>query len=188
MSTRWLFTAGLGYSPGITYWLFTRGLTTAGGPPFPPTPVFSEGGMWDMTITAALALQQLLVLLDVATAYDDCTVHLIKVDFIPAANDVIATYTEADYTGYAALPLGAFAGAFANGNGDLVAEFPHNVFSPTGTAVSNTIFGWWIQGPLGGGSDQLINVRKLDVPVVLNSPLTALVAEPRIPLGQPRGD
>lgn len=188
MAIKNIIAAGVGFSPGTHFWILTRGLGSPDSPPFPPLPVGARPDPPDVTILQYSALQTLIEALGTATLFDDCTVHLIKADIVMSPNDTIASYTEADYTGYAAQALGAFVAAFANPQGDIVAEFPHLVFSPTGTAVGNTIYGWWIQGPLGGVTDVLIDAHHLDTAMVLNSPLTALVAECRIPFGQPRGD
>lgn len=188
MAIKNMIAGGIGFLPGINYWIFTGGLGAFVAPPFPPVPVGPPARYPAVTNIAYLAMQKMIVAMDTANVFDTSTVHLFQNNIFPSPDLTIASFTEADYTGYAAQSLGAFAGAFANDAGDVVAEFPHNVFVPTGSAVGNTIYGWWVQGPLGGGSPELIDVRRLDTPVQLTSTLTALVAEPRVPFGQPRGD
>jgi len=103
--------------------------------------------------------------------------------------DLIKTdFTEADYTGYASQTLGATPVAMLNPEGDIVAQFPHLTFTPTGTTITNTIYGYWVEGTGGGTGDRVLFAANFDPPVVLSGPLTSLIVEPRHCLGQPAGN
>lgn len=107
--------------------------------------------------------------------------HLAKAPPPSLKTTVLADLTavEADYTGYAAKTLTAWTGPFNTSLGGSSILSPLASFSPTGTTISNTIYGGWIES--AGGVLELIFT--LSTPVGLGSAtdVLSLVAEFMLP-------
>lgn len=86
---------------------------------------------------------------------------------------------EADYTGYAAKVVAAFSGPFNDADGKAALISPLQNFNPSGSTVTNSIYGGWVEDSTG----VLLYVFRLANPVPMLSALSnlALVIEPRIP-------
>lgn len=191
MAIRNIIASGIGFGVGGPWWIVTRGFGDVGGSgPNPPVPIVTFTGILSMTAVAYDALIGAIGLLYADDFWADATVHLFQNDIIPTPTSLISEFTEADYDGYAAKDLVVTSppSAFVSEFGDVIAQFPHVVFQPTGTTTPNTIYGWWLQGPGGlGGADILLYARRFDEQVNLLGPLQALVVEARFPIGQPAG-
>jgi len=112
-------------------------------------------------------------------------------------NDISLNYgvlltdlTEADYTGYAKKPLVETGNAIVTGqSGDTLINFPHLTFAPTEPVlVANTIWGWFSVGDYNDDAPVLLEVHKFDEAFTIASILDILIVEPRIIIGQPRGN
>jgi len=83
-------------------------------------------------------LQQLL------TYLNGLTLRLFQNNINLAITDTAGTYTEATFTGYSAIALGAWGTAFLNASSLAETDEVVRTFSQTGTAVTNTIYGYYI--------------------------------------------
>lgn len=142
-----------------------------------------------MRITQATRL--MVDQLRIQFAVGDVTIHLIAAPFTPTPNAVVADFTEADYTGYAAVNVTeagpvAWDDELLNG----VQSFGAAHFQPTGTTVTNTIYGYWVtMNVLTGGSvTELVDVMTLKEPVPLLSTADALDIVYLFKVGAPAGD
>jgi len=141
-------------------------------------------------VTGYTCLDRLLVQLAAVGLFDDATVHLYtNTDLLLLPGMALGDFEEADFSGYASIALdGGSQDLMLNAEGDLVAFFDHVVLIPTTGVITNTVFGWWIQGLVLDTPDCLICARAFDEPITVTSSLTPVVVEPRFPLGQPRGN
>jgi hypothetical protein len=102
-------------------------------------------------------------------------VKLAKAPFSPTPTSDPTTFTEADFDGYAAKTVAAWAAPYLNGDG--AAETIGTsvlTWSPTGSVTPNLIYGYWLMlgnGDYGGG-------EAFGTPVSLNGPTTALSMVP----------
>lgn len=98
-------------------------------------------------------------------------VHLFKALANPLGpGTVLGDFTEADYTGYAA-QTAAFLAAFVNGSGQAESDSPNLLFQPTGTAVVNTVLGFYVTD---SASAVLLWAGSFPTPVSLAGPTTGL--------------
>lgn len=96
--------------------------------------------------------------------------RLFKSAFTIQVNTLLSDLTtiEADYTGYAAIPMVQTLG-YVDPAGNAISQSQLLSFQPTGTAVGNQIFGWWVDdgtNVLMGGS--------LVAPITLDGPTKEL--------------
>jgi len=140
-------------------------------------------------ITGITALSRMLDILLAGDAFLAVTVRLYTdTTLVLVPNMVPGDFTEADFTGYAGQTLVITGPVQAmNAAGDLVDTFPHVNFVPTGSAITNTIYGWWMEGLVDGVGLVVIAAGQLDAPFPVTGPLTPVQIEPRFPLGQPHG-
>lgn len=110
-----------------------------------------------------------------------CTVHLFKNDMTPTPTTVIGDLTEADYTGYAAQPVGAWGGAFVNAEGKAQVTAPSLQFQPSGSTVTNVCYGYYYRS--AGGGTPLLGAVRFDEPVAMGSVLDAALVQPTWLLG-----
>lgn len=96
------------------------------------------------------------------TALVNAELHLTKASFVGEPELTLADLTaiEADYTGYAAATIAAYAGPFVDDANTAVLVSPGTNFAPSGTAVLNTIYGGWVETAAG----VLMYTFLLDVP------------------------
>lgn len=89
-------------------------------------------------------LQSILTTMIALTPWSAMCVRLFKNNVIPSINSVLATFTEADFTGYAksADLVWGTVGVDPNGGGQVFAGSV--VFTQTGTATVNTVYGYYI--------------------------------------------
>jgi hypothetical protein len=97
-------------------------------------------------------------------------VHLAVAPFTPNPNSDPATFTEASYTGYAAVALGTWAALerLPTGSQSVNGTVVH--FAPTGTAITNTVVGYWIVTHAG----VLIGYDTFPAPIPMDNALCAI--------------
>jgi hypothetical protein len=78
------------------------------------------------------------------TAGTGTRIKLFKNNITPAGTDVLATYTEADFTGYADVVTGAWVAATLDGSNRGIANAPDAVFTQTAITVTNNIYGYYV--------------------------------------------
>lgn len=77
-----------------------------------------------------------------------CTLRLFQNNHVPDPTDTVASYTEATFTGYAAIATVNWGNAFLNGANIAEIDEINRTFTQTASTVSNTIFGYYItDGP-----------------------------------------
>lgn len=99
------------------------------------------------------------------------TVKLAKAVMTLGANAEPTTFTEADFTGYASKSITGWTAPYQTTPS--VAETVPTVtlqWSPTGTGVTNTIYGYW----LIAGDGTYVGGENFATPVPLTGPTTAL--------------
>jgi hypothetical protein len=104
-------------------------------------------------------------------------VHLGQAPFAPTPTSTPSSFTEADYTGYAALTVDGFVGPYVGSLG-YPEQIPVSVisFTPTGTTVANSIGGYWIVDSLGN----YVGGEAFSTPIELSGPTTTLSFTPII--------
>ncbi len=105
--------------------------------------------------------------------------HLFKTPTAFTPNMDVSTFTEADFTGYAASPTVVFTAAFISPTGVPTISAPTVQFiggSPL--TVSNVVYGWYLTDAAG---TTLLFCRTFDSPVNINVPLQGLDVIPAIP-------
>lgn len=103
------------------------------------------------------------------------SLHLFQNDYSPNVNSVLGDFTEADYTGYAAVTFDTtdMQAAFVNTAGVPELDFPATVFRPGDpTATPNDIYGWYITET--DNNTVLMAERFSGAPIPLASPLDQL--------------
>lgn len=76
-------------------------------------------------------------------------VHLYKNNFTPLEGSVLGSFTEADFSGYAPLPIGAFGAAvYAFGRATALGVAPLTWTNTTG-AVGNDVYGVFVTNAAG---------------------------------------
>lgn len=77
------------------------------------------------------------------------TLRLFQNNHVPAQGDTAASYTQANFTGYAAIPLTAWGNAFLNAASDGEIDETNRMFTQTGAAVTCNVFGYYITDGFG---------------------------------------
>lgn len=83
------------------------------------------------------------------TAPQDHVLKLYKNNITPAAGDVAGTYTEADFTGYAAVTLGGAGWTVTPGDPSLAA-FAQQTFLSSADQAVQQIYGYFLVGAVDG--------------------------------------
>ena len=76
--------------------------------------------------------------------FNNATLRLFQNNITPADGDTLATYSVATFTGYANITLNAWGAVFTNGAGKAETDETVRTFTQTGTAVTNTIYGYFV--------------------------------------------
>lgn len=106
-------------------------------------------------------------------------VILFQNDYQPTEDTVLADLTVATYTGYAAATTGTWGAVQELPTGQLRRTAQHSQFNPTGTATTNTIFGYGLTNSAG---DTLIGALRFDEPKPMTNALDAIIVEPIVQL------
>ena len=102
---------------------------------------------------------------------DPVTCNLFQNNYTPTLTSQLSDFTVADYTGYAAVGMAdTWGGATWQTQEAAVAYSSTAVFAPTGTAVTNTIYGYYLLDHSGN----LLGGERLANPVNLLGPTTIL--------------
>jgi hypothetical protein len=101
-------------------------------------------------------------------------------NFTPDHLTLLTDITQADFTGYAEVTLSAWGEAFRDGGSQPKIVHVSVQYTPTGSTVSNTIFGWYLTNAAG---TVLLMAKRLDTPVVLTDNSTALIVQPEYRYG-----
>jgi hypothetical protein len=105
-------------------------------------------------------------------------VHLFQNDYAPAPGSVLADFTEADYTGYAAQTVTpATWPVYFQGIAQVVAVGPALVFTPTGSTIANIVFGYFVTDTTG---TRLLWAERFEESKVLNGVTTGFSLLPAI--------
>lgn len=152
MPNQAVVTHGFGFSLGLTY-IPTLGLSVPPAPP-PAAPSFGGGpsllpGASPMSLFATPLPIRLgwAALVAASTPYATATVHLYTNDLTPNPLNVLLDFTEADFGGYADVPL-VWDNAFIDGENNIVLPADNVPFISTGTPANN-IYGYFVKGAAG---------------------------------------
>jgi hypothetical protein len=124
-------------------------------------------------LTAVLTEIKTAILLTTGAGFK---VKLAQTPFSPNPGSVPSTdFTEADYTGYAAVVLTTMTPNTVTGNSYETTSTTVAVFQPSGTTVANNIGGYWVEDDSGA----YLGYEVLPTPIALNGPTTYLSIVPR---------
>lgn len=114
----------------------------------------------------------------IAGALNNCRIHLYKNDYVPTVFDVVAAFTEADYTGYAFQSvLTAAWNAVIQADGSAGVIGPGLFFDASGTAVANTIYGYFVTDLAG---TTLLWAERFAAPVGITGPGNGFTLVPQL--------
>ena len=107
-----------------------------------------------------------------STSTGNLYLRLFKNNFIPGATTTFADFTECNYTGYQAVPLAvdSWASAALNADNVAVATYPAQLFTPTGTAVGNDSYGYYVTSNPDLGADRVLFCEKCSTLRYMNGP------------------
>lgn len=102
--------------------------------------------------------------------------RLFKNNHVPAVTDGNGDYTQADFSGYAAVALGTWNAAFVNadGRGEIDADLA--TFTHNGGGTSNTVYGAYVTDNAG----DIVYAERFDAPRVMASNGDAINYTPRV--------
>jgi hypothetical protein len=95
--------------------------------------------------------------------------------FAPNPNSVPGDFTEADYTGYAAVTLTTMSANSQTGNSFESTSTTVAGFAPSGTAVTNSILGYWVESDGG----DLLAYEVFPAPIPMQTTLDSIQIVPR---------
>lgn len=91
-----------------------------------------------------------LLLLDALLTYlGTLTLRLYKNNYTPVDASVAGDFTEANFDGYAGIALSSWGTPATDGSGNALVQHDTLIFQPTGSGVSNTIYGYYVTEPGG---------------------------------------
>lgn len=73
-----------------------------------------------------------------------CKLRLYQNNHTPDPNDTVASYTEANFTGYAAINVNSWGNAYLNGDGIAQIDEINRTFNQTGVGATCLVFGYYI--------------------------------------------
>lgn len=136
----------------------------------------TPGNSW---LSAALAVLK-AQLLTAAGLHNK--LHLIAQAFAPSPSLDPAGLTQATYDGYAPLDIDSFSAEHIIANGNyIINSLTAPAFSPTGSTVSNTIYGWWLEDTQGN----VVSMGLLPTPKVMAGAGDVLIIVPVVGMGLP---
>lgn len=115
--------------------------------------------------------------------YGDVKVGLFKNDIIPTKDTILSDLEVADFTGYLAQATVSLGTEIDNVNGDAVRYFVPKLFQASGSAIANTVYGWYLFHD--AATDSLVCADRFPEPIVFEDENDAVVVNPRIMIGQP---
>lgn len=120
-------------------------------------------------------------LIGVGNFLDGAILKLFKADYTPGPATVLGDLTaiEADFTGYAASAAVVWGPVFTDAANTAFTVGDVKTFASTGSAVTNTIYGYWAQG--AGG---LMYAERFDAPIPVLGVGDGVVLLPRFSFGQ----
>jgi len=132
------------------------------------------------------ALRLLAATIDTAALGASIEIRLFQNDITITNETVLADLDEADYTGYAMQPAEGMGTAYDDAAGNVMVVYPSKVFQPSGTAVGNTVYGWYAVGETDSDWDNLlICAQRFPDPLPMNGPADAAIVQPVIGFNQP---
>lgn len=93
-----------------------------------------------------------------STTTGNLYLRLFKNNLTPSVNTVFADFTECNYTGYEAIPLAALSWNSATLDSDdlAVTTYPAQLFTPTGSAIGNDAYGYYVTSDPELGDDRVL--------------------------------
>ena len=148
--------------------------------PFSPFFTFKRGNAMNPVVIVNTEWEAMLNALVAATQpWNGAKLHLFKNNFVPAPQNDIAAFTEADFTGYAASSAITWSAAGYLPDGTAVVDGDAKTFQVGATpTILNTIYGWYMTD---GAGTVLIMARKFDNPVVLSAAGQRIIVLPSYP-------
>lgn len=104
------------------------------------------------------------------------TLKLFQNDFAPTRFSVAADFTEATFTGYAAVAQAWAVGPYVNGAGQVEMQSASHNWTPTDGVNPNTIYGWYL---VATGGD-VICAQRFDNPRAMLGPTNSLTLLPSL--------
>jgi hypothetical protein len=108
------------------------------------------------------------------------TVHLAAAAFAPGPSLTPASFTEATFTGYNPIAVVAWDTSHYNGTIALANNSTALSWTPTGTTVANTIYGYWLQDHAGN----VVQSGLFPTPQTLDGPTTTLAISIQVGVSQ----
>lgn len=93
------------------------------------------------------------------------TLRLFQNDHVPDVLDIDADYTEADFSGYAAVALGSWNPAFVNVDGKGEIDADPTTFEHDGGGDDNNVYGAYITDQAG----LVVYAERFDAPIVMEA-------------------
>ena len=84
------------------------------------------------------------ILAALQTYLNGLTLRLYLNNHVPADSDTVSSYTEANFTGYAAIALTSWGTAFLNGSNLGEIDHPTQTFTQTGTGTTCMVYGYYV--------------------------------------------
>lgn len=103
-----------------------------------------------MLVNTQVSLQQFVQTIRDFLNGQALTIRLFQNDHVPADTDTLADYVAATFTGYVPLNIIDWSGGTWDPSGAAFITAPTKNFNQTGTAITNTIFGYYVIS--GGGT------------------------------------
>lgn len=138
-----------------------------------------------MFITTTLSLVRVLDGFAAIPGWESNHVRLYKTDVALSPAMVAADFTEADYTGYVAQEAVPEGAAYDDEMGNARQALEGLTFRPTGTTITNVIYGYYITAVFAGSGEVLVAAQSFPEPVTMASALDVLQFFPQYVLGQP---
>lgn len=115
----------------------------------------------------------------IAARLDGGSLRLFKNDIIPNETTALAAFTVADFTGYANKTIATWNAPYLDGQNKATVLAPLQAFTPTGTALANTIYGVYYLD--AGGA--LVYAERFAQPIIVTGPTTPVNVVPRYQMG-----
>lgn len=112
------------------------------------------------------------------------SVHLFKNDLTPGPDVVPGDFTEADFTGYGADTVLFTGTTWDDDNQNAVLSFDSAHFQASGSIITNTIYGYWVETTATELPGVLIWER-FDPPIAIASAADAIDVVPLLKIGLP---